>query len=234
MSFLAALETSVYDMGISHNYNVGTNVLGLVFCGLVFGLTLGTMADEHKHPLQSFFRSLAAATAEIIDLVIKYMHRSNSTTRCFCCCCHFANLGIEKEKKNERKRETRVYFLRFVEDDKSCAFHAESWRNGEISIVVVWCAIKSLSTTTMGCTRESKREEIYTLRLFIALLDVSIIFLIFKIILFSSLTNVRLICLIIKLIITKWLFVRYQDTVIYLSFENFEILKNINPSSLVF
>ncbi|XP_058809655.1 excitatory amino acid transporter 3-like isoform X2 [Phymastichus coffea] len=63
--------TPVYDMGISREYGSGTNVLGLVFCGLVFGLTLGAMADEHKQPLQSFFRSLAAATAEIIDLVIK-------------------------------------------------------------------------------------------------------------------------------------------------------------------
>lgn len=65
-------EISVYDMGISYQYTSGTNVLGLVFCGLVFGLTLGTMPDQQKQPLQDFFRSLAAATADIIDWVIKY------------------------------------------------------------------------------------------------------------------------------------------------------------------
>ncbi|XP_032457530.1 excitatory amino acid transporter 3 [Nasonia vitripennis] len=71
VSTVEKMDISVYDMEISHEYRQGTNVLGLVFFGLVFGLTLGTMPDEQKQPLQAFFHSLAAATANVIDWVIK-------------------------------------------------------------------------------------------------------------------------------------------------------------------
>ncbi|XP_014211276.1 excitatory amino acid transporter 3-like [Copidosoma floridanum] len=64
-------EVSLYEMGISHRYTPGTNVLGLVFFGLVFGLTLGTMPDNNKQPLHDFFQSLAAAVAEMIDYAIR-------------------------------------------------------------------------------------------------------------------------------------------------------------------
>jgi hypothetical protein len=65
---------SAYDMDITYRYTQGTNVLGLVLCGLVFGLALGTMSDEQKRPLQEFFLSLNTVIAQIIDWVIKYVY----------------------------------------------------------------------------------------------------------------------------------------------------------------
>ncbi|KAL7299275.1 hypothetical protein TKK_0007859 [Trichogramma kaykai] len=64
-------DQNVYDLPISHEYTSGTNVLGLVFFSLVFGLALSKMPAEQKLPLQNFFQSLAAATGEIVDAVIK-------------------------------------------------------------------------------------------------------------------------------------------------------------------
>uniref|UniRef100_A0ABD2X6X3 Amino acid transporter n=1 Tax=Trichogramma kaykai TaxID=54128 RepID=A0ABD2X6X3_9HYME len=71
LNFKFLCGIAVYDLPISHEYTSGTNVLGLVFFSLVFGLALSKMPAEQKLPLQNFFQSLAAATGEIVDAVIK-------------------------------------------------------------------------------------------------------------------------------------------------------------------
>lgn len=60
-------------MSISHRYSPGTNVLGLVLAGLIFGLTLGSskIPPGKAEPLKSFFGSLYEATSRITDSLIK-------------------------------------------------------------------------------------------------------------------------------------------------------------------
>ncbi|KAJ8687597.1 hypothetical protein QAD02_023391 [Eretmocerus hayati] len=64
-------EIPAYEMGITHRYSPGTNVLGLVFWGLLLGLALGSMPKKDRQPLQKFFYSLSAATAALVDYLIK-------------------------------------------------------------------------------------------------------------------------------------------------------------------
>lgn len=59
-------------MKISHRYNFGTNVLGLVFFSLIFGLALGTIPKEKSQSLKNFFQSLSDVVIVLIDRVIKY------------------------------------------------------------------------------------------------------------------------------------------------------------------
>ncbi|XP_054010678.1 excitatory amino acid transporter 3 [Hylaeus anthracinus] len=60
---------SIQDWEISHRYDEGTNTLGLVIFGIVFGIALSKMGDAGK-PLLTFFDTLAEASMLITKWVI--------------------------------------------------------------------------------------------------------------------------------------------------------------------
>ncbi|KOC64854.1 Excitatory amino acid transporter 3 [Habropoda laboriosa] len=60
---------SIQDWNISHEYGDGTNTLGMVVFGIVFGIALSKMGDLGK-PLLTFFDTLSEATMLITKWVI--------------------------------------------------------------------------------------------------------------------------------------------------------------------
>lgn len=65
------LEIAIENWDISHAYTDGTNTLGLVVFGIVFGITLGKMGESGK-ALLDFFTALSEATMIITNWVIWY------------------------------------------------------------------------------------------------------------------------------------------------------------------
>ncbi|XP_017752729.1 PREDICTED: excitatory amino acid transporter 1-like [Eufriesea mexicana] len=61
--------TNIQDWEISHKYGDGTNTLGLVIFGIVFGIALSKMGEPGK-PLLTFFDTLSEATMLITKWVI--------------------------------------------------------------------------------------------------------------------------------------------------------------------
>ncbi|XP_035730827.1 excitatory amino acid transporter 1-like [Vespa mandarinia] len=62
-------DTAIENWDISHVYTDGTNTLGLVVFGIVFGITLGKMRESGK-ALLDFFTALSEATMIITNWVI--------------------------------------------------------------------------------------------------------------------------------------------------------------------
>lgn len=60
---------TIQDWEISHKYGDGTNTLGLVIFGIVFGIALSKMGEQGK-PLLSFFDTLSEASMLITRWVI--------------------------------------------------------------------------------------------------------------------------------------------------------------------
>nr|XP_003700355.1 PREDICTED: excitatory amino acid transporter 1 [Megachile rotundata]XP_012154003.1 PREDICTED: excitatory amino acid transporter 1 [Megachile rotundata] len=61
--------SNIYDWEITHQYGDGTNTLGLVFFGIVFGIAISKMGEPGK-PLLIFFDTLSEATMLITKWVI--------------------------------------------------------------------------------------------------------------------------------------------------------------------